>query len=312
MANTNEPRNNEVVFFNKLRQSFNTADHTDLTIKSYGEVWRVHTILVCPQSPFLAALCKGAASHDGAVTLDINENPNAIRAMLHYLYWEDYSDKLVGLDCKTIMLNLLVHELADKFTISGLAKLAAGKFRSRAKAWWASPAFAEAALRIFSAQTGGSNNELRAIVVGVVMAHEDDLLGNQGFGERLCAVVRATPALYKAIKVGQAIKAEQARRSAARKRRFEEMESETAIAILTAEEKVASEVASKAAVADLLAKDREEQAGKYYSCANPDCRSMESEGDILATTGFYHYCSSCHVGDEPDVWLGRPAKRVRT
>ncbi|KAK5701416.1 hypothetical protein LTR17_022609 [Elasticomyces elasticus] len=303
MSNTNALQYTQAFFFNMLRHFFNTPNYTHLTIKCYGMVWPVHRIIVCPQSPFLAMLCDGAASHDGSTTLEFNdENPKALDAMLRYLYWNNYSDKLLGHESKSIMLNLLVHELADKFVIPKLAVLATEKFRSRVEVGWESDAFAEAAMRIFSAKSGTSNDELRAIVVGVVMAHEE-LLVDEGCGEGFCAVMDATPALYNAIG------AERAKRSfAGRKRRYEEMASEAAIASLMAEEE--EEFATDVAIAKFYVEEVEEQGGKWFSCNN--CKSTESEGDILATTGFYHYCVHCHVGDEPDVWLARPAKRLRT
>ncbi|KAK5674683.1 hypothetical protein LTS10_012684 [Elasticomyces elasticus] len=301
MSNTNALQYTQAFFFNMLRHFFNTPNYTHLTIKCYGMVWPVHRIIVCPQLPFLAMLCDGAASHDGSITLEFNdENPKALDAMLRYLYWNNYSDKLLGHESKSIMLNLLVHELADKFAIPKLAVLAAEKFRSRAEVGWGSDAFAEAAMRIFSAKSGTSNDELRAFVVGVVMAHEE-LLVDEGCGERFCAVMDDTPAL------DEAIKAENARRSCLRKKkRYEELASKTTIANLNAEEELASDVAIATSYADEL----EEQGGKWYSCNN--CKSTESEGDILAATGWYHRCVVCEVAYEHEVWLGRPAKRMRT
>ncbi|KAK3640302.1 hypothetical protein LTR56_011898 [Elasticomyces elasticus] len=206
MANTNELTDAQVALLETLKQSFNTAKYTDLTIKCYGTVWRVHKVIVCPQSSYLATLCDGVASQVCPLRLQHVDIADSIAGRHHharresksyrgdarYLYSFDYSDALFGVNDNPVMLNLLIHELAVKFAIPKLANLAAKKFRSRAKVWWKTAAFAEAALRIFSADPDKSNATLRVTVVEVATSHGEVLLIDKEKGGRFYEVVHST------------------------------------------------------------------------------------------------------------------------
>ncbi|KAK5710259.1 hypothetical protein LTR17_019029 [Elasticomyces elasticus] len=260
MANTNELTDAQVALLETLKQSFNTAKYTDLTIKCYGTVWRVHKVIVCPQSSYLAT--------DGTITLE--ENPKAIAAMLRYFYFFDYSDALFGVNDNPVMLNLLIHDLAVKFAITKLANLAAKKFRSRAKVWWKTAAFAEAALRIFSADPVNSSATLRATIVEVATSYGEVLLIDEEKGGRFYEVVHSTPELNKAIMVKQV---------GEKRKRSVEVES-----------------------------DSESEGSKRYYCRW--CKHKETEEAIMDDGRDYYHCTKCRVGYPSAEWFGRPVSEL--
>ncbi|KAK5727349.1 hypothetical protein LTR15_003243 [Elasticomyces elasticus] len=205
---------------------------------------------------------------DGTITLE--DNPKAVKAMLNYLYHFDYPEGPFGVNDNPVMLNLLIHELAVKFAIPKLANLAAKKFRSRAKVWWKTTAFAEASLRIFSADPDKSNATLRATVVEVATSHGEVLLIDKEKGGRFYEVVHSTPELNKAIMVKQV---------GEKRKRSVEVES-----------------------------DSESEGSRRYYCRW--CKHTVTEEAIIDDGHDYYHCTKCRVGYPSAEWFGRPASEL--
>ncbi|KAK3646246.1 hypothetical protein LTR56_008597 [Elasticomyces elasticus] len=271
MPNINDLPDAQASLYDRPRQTFGNDEGADLTIQCKNSVWRVHQEFVCPKSSHLAALCASASTNGSACSITLDEDPWAIGALLHYLHENHYFDRPFSTGTDLLTINLLVHDLANRYNIHSLAKLAVKTFHSRAEFEWRTVAFAKAAQRVFTAGLSADfDDELRAAVVEVALAHEEVLTG-KGFGQRFYEVVHATPALEEAITM------EQAKRSSGGKRKSSE---------------------------EVVNEGRKE-GGKWYYCNN--CNSTESEGDILAATGWYHRCVVCEVGYEQEVWYTRPA-----
>lgn len=79
-----------------------------------------------------------------------------------------------------LMFNVKMYIAGDKYDISGLRKLAAAKFKSRAANQWNSTAFTEAALHLWE-NTVESDRQLRDIVISFAHQNIDALLDRGEF-----------------------------------------------------------------------------------------------------------------------------------
>ncbi|KAK5674687.1 hypothetical protein LTS10_012688 [Elasticomyces elasticus] len=196
---------------------FKTGQYSDLTIKCGERVWHVHKVIVCPQSPFFARACDGGfkEAEDNTVALKkAEDDPSVVQAMLSYLYTTEYSDEEQDQDMiPAIILNIHLHVIADKYEIPGLEKLAASKFKKRAKKEWDTKSFADAATLIYTSVVD-RDNQLKEVVMSVATEHADALSDPASpSGAHFRRAVEAVPALGVAVwrKYVEHVKAEKSK-----------------------------------------------------------------------------------------------------
>ncbi|KAK5759332.1 hypothetical protein LTS12_010495 [Elasticomyces elasticus] len=173
-----------------LRNNVNDPKHWDLIIKCEDK------LILCSQSSFFAKACEGGFQEASGNVITLKEdNPDAVGAMIHYLYTTDYNAE-EGSSIPPMILDVNVHIVADKYDLSALAKLADTKFHTRASTEWNTPAFVEASTLIFTTET--DVGDLRNTVVLTANAHRIEL--SQGdIGAQFHEVGFAVPALGSAL-----------------------------------------------------------------------------------------------------------------
>ncbi|KAK5710263.1 hypothetical protein LTR17_019033 [Elasticomyces elasticus] len=188
-----------------LKSMHQNSKYSDLTVKCGGQEWAVHKAIVCLQSPFFEKHCdEGWMQGEEDVTPLPDDDPHVVDAMIRYFYTFDYSDEdhvkpedLEGIP--SIVLDVLVHMIADKNAIPSLEKLAASKFEQRAKAEWETKAFADAATLIYT-QAAHRGDQLKETVMSVATEHADTLSDPASpSGAHFRSAVEAVPALGVAV-----------------------------------------------------------------------------------------------------------------
>jgi len=119
--------------------------------------------------------------------------------MLRYLYTVDYDDeKQVEDGMSSLVFNIHVHTIADKYDIPELAKVALSRFNKRAAEEWQTAGFANAAELVFAEATTVPN-EFREIVVFIATRHARELNRRGDCGDCFREVVKKTPELGAAL-----------------------------------------------------------------------------------------------------------------
>ncbi|KXS97761.1 hypothetical protein AC578_3189 [Pseudocercospora eumusae] len=106
--------------------------YADLTIRCGERHWKMHKVIVCSRCKFFEKACDGRFKEaaGNVVTLP-DDPPNAVAAMLQYLYTAAYDDSSDQEGCAPLVFNFRVHIVADKYDLPGLVALAEHKFKSR-------------------------------------------------------------------------------------------------------------------------------------------------------------------------------------
>jgi hypothetical protein len=100
-----------------------------------------------------------------------HDEPDAISAMLRYLYTGDYNTK-----GQTMQFHLKIYELADKVRIPTLKTLSENKFKVMAENDWSHPLFPACVKTAYEITPPGSGGvSLRSIIVEIAAEHIKDL-----------------------------------------------------------------------------------------------------------------------------------------
>ncbi|KAK8205046.1 hypothetical protein IWZ01DRAFT_544689 [Phyllosticta capitalensis] len=108
---------------------FQSGTLSDLTIRaSDGKEWTVHKIVVAKGCDFFAkAITSGfKESHTNVIEM-MNDAPEAINALLEYLYVNDYSIPQTN-DREILTLHLEAYIIGEIYCVSGLKEIAYSRF----------------------------------------------------------------------------------------------------------------------------------------------------------------------------------------
>lgn len=94
--------------------------------------------------------------------------------MLTHVYTADYSDRSYGLAADSILFNVQVHTIGDKYGVLDLCKLAGAKFAKLAVTEWKTPGFAKAVQEMYTIAPD-SKHHLQKVAVKVVIEHAEEL-----------------------------------------------------------------------------------------------------------------------------------------
>ncbi|KAK5706185.1 hypothetical protein LTR97_001172 [Elasticomyces elasticus] len=113
-----------------MKELSSTGEFSDLTIKCGDQELRVHKTYVCPHSSWFRAALAGKfkeESHDhNILTLDHDE-PEVIKARIHYCYHLTYNNGSRGEEAAATFA-VKVYAAADKYNMLPLCKMAASNF----------------------------------------------------------------------------------------------------------------------------------------------------------------------------------------
>lgn len=168
---------------------FTNPQFSDLTITCGKQRWFVHKVIVCYRSPFFARTCKNDwkvcsnppysngkeetdhAQKKGNQPVDLSEDtPDAIHAMLSYLYTFEYAytDIVRSLD------DVRVHSMADRYEIPELLKLAEARFARNIKKDWKLEEFGTVIEEIYT-RAPDRDGKLTEALLDVVVEHAMEL-----------------------------------------------------------------------------------------------------------------------------------------
>ncbi|TKA79406.1 hypothetical protein B0A49_03345 [Cryomyces minteri] len=183
-----------------LKRFFNSEQFTDVTVRcSDGQELKAHKIVLCCQSPVLAAACNGHFLEASSGVIDLeDDDAEAVRAMVHYLYHSDYKHEDHKGPAGPLVLHAHVYAIADKYDIPALQTLAEDHFEDNALMAWDTntAAFAHAISVVYSTRRF-EYGRLRDIVVHISKKHLDHLLMKVEFEEVLSTHVKFAVDLVK-------------------------------------------------------------------------------------------------------------------
>ncbi|CAG9951764.1 unnamed protein product [Clonostachys rosea f. rosea IK726] len=210
IAPTLTRKQRRVELMRSVRSLFFTGDYSDCTIICGNYELRMHKSIICPRSRVFAAMFTHGLKEieTGVARLD-DEDPEAVRSLLYYMYHLDYpcrdssglvkandgesevgapdpltsprSESVMYPDAPNLIHHCRVYCLADKFDVGSLKSLAAEKFEEEAINYWDHPLFIEAAREVYA--TSPTNDlGLRSVVVTTLQGHHQllDTPGVQG------------------------------------------------------------------------------------------------------------------------------------
>ncbi|KKY13185.1 putative btb poz domain protein [Diplodia seriata] len=152
---------------------FNSERYSDLRINdSNGLSYNVHRAIVCGQSPVLANACKPEHGFKEATTgtIDLpNDEPEAVKAMLVFLYTGSYTTK--G-HAHPLLLSAQAYAMGEVYQIPKLKAFSRHAFSALAATGWQSTDFADAVDVVYGCTPpGGDQDGMRRAAVHVVCEH---------------------------------------------------------------------------------------------------------------------------------------------
>ncbi|RFU76155.1 hypothetical protein TARUN_6097 [Trichoderma arundinaceum] len=176
-----------------LRQLMQSGQFSDLTFVCQGQEFKIHKLVVCSQSPVLAAAIKGQfkEAQTGVIQID-GFDVETVRRMVEFLYMGDYdiqhpeedkavtaapsgANEEVNLDpeatstaplvpAQDTLHHVRVNAIADYYDVQGLALLATQKIRLAYQSNWDAKAFLSSAIEALGATGDESLHGMLALL----------------------------------------------------------------------------------------------------------------------------------------------------
>ncbi|KAG8533073.1 uncharacterized protein KY384_001856 [Bacidia gigantensis] len=179
-----------------LPQAFDSGRYSDLKIRCCGEEFNVHKVIVCMQSPVLAAAIDGKLKEASTNCIDIESFDAAtVKHMLEYLYgkYDDARDAKYEqgpqasqeIDLTTndeatpepeenaILKHIRVNAIANYYAIPHLALFTRTEIQRLIDKQWSAEGFCDALIVAFRAT---SDADLHGIMTSAASTHIDELL----------------------------------------------------------------------------------------------------------------------------------------
>ncbi|KAF9884083.1 hypothetical protein FE257_002313 [Aspergillus nanangensis] len=126
-------------------------NYSDLKLECDGHVFEVHKVIVCSQSPMLAAACNGhfQEGYTNRVHIEIFQ-PQTVRQMIEFFYMQEYAvdeaqiaraDQSTREEPSVLLQHVRVNAIADYYGVTQLTHLATSKIDTSLRSKWSAAEF---------------------------------------------------------------------------------------------------------------------------------------------------------------------------
>ncbi|KAH6628428.1 hypothetical protein F5144DRAFT_536893 [Chaetomium tenue] len=166
------------ILIDALRGLYTSGDYSDLVISCQGKEYKVHRAVVCTQSDFFSAACRGGfkEAQEGKIDLP-DDSPRLVHIMVHYLYHFDYDAEMGGHEPDVeelaegpLYTHARVYALAEKYLIHGLKAVALRQFKAVIASSFNMIDFLQAMEEVYMS-TVEDDRGLRDVVVEAICKH---------------------------------------------------------------------------------------------------------------------------------------------
>ncbi|GIZ45581.1 hypothetical protein CKM354_000874100 [Cercospora kikuchii] len=179
---------------------FGDSTYSDATIQCGERKWRIHKAVVCSQCDFFKVAFDGRFKEGSNNIITLKEDyPNAVAAMLRFLYSTDYDDTAhndnAESDWHALAMNVHVHAISDKYGLPALSKLALFKFDVLlTQQGCDAPGFLQAIIAVYF-EDEDRKEPLRRSLMACVLSSGKPLLARENFQ----TVAKGVPAFAVAL-----------------------------------------------------------------------------------------------------------------
>ncbi|KAG4272582.1 hypothetical protein FPRO04_10535 [Fusarium proliferatum] len=167
---------------------FNHTSLSDAVIKCGGRCFAVHSLILFCHSEYFKKQLDGPWKESSERVIEIMDfDPAVVKAMTLFLYCFDYESPA---DSPAMMFHAKVYQIADKYDIEALKRLAATKYGTSIDAGWEMDSFPDA-IELAYTTTPPGDQRLRKIAADVVMKRIGTLMSQDVF----CKMLSANPDL---------------------------------------------------------------------------------------------------------------------
>ncbi|KAL5394092.1 hypothetical protein PMIN02_005289 [Paraphaeosphaeria minitans] len=158
---------------------------TDLSFTHERGTFRVHRIIVCPQSKVFRKACDGGFKEQSEGLIKLGHVPyEHLARMVEFFYHMDYSEKLPeGTQESTLGLHAQMFALADQYEIPALLSMSEAKYSERCVKAWEPLDFLSSVSAIWES-TPTAVQGLRNTACVAVRRHLPDMLEDSSTAER--------------------------------------------------------------------------------------------------------------------------------
>ncbi|KAI0858645.1 BTB/POZ protein [Xylaria cubensis] len=168
-----------------LENLLSSGDYADFKIVCKDQEFQVHKIIVCAQSPVIAAALKGYFEESKTNTYHVTDfDPTIVKCMIDYMYAGEYAqmppdyrsdnkDQAQTTESRVWIYHGLVNCIADYFNVPELAEKATSTLDGLIKKHWSEDAFCN----LFYETLGRTTDKgFRTMLATGAMDHLDELM----------------------------------------------------------------------------------------------------------------------------------------